>query len=393
MKLKKVELAQRFTARHPNVVAVDEQLQELEKKRDQITEALHKLPNNEWDTVRLLRDVKVATELYTSMLNKGQELGIAKAGALGDARVVDHPTLPDKPVKPKAGLVLAIAFVLGAMLGVMVLFARRALRPAVRGPEELEQAGLPVYATVPHARRQEKLHEGKGLKPNAGPPLLALHYGQDMAVESLRSLRSSLHFALMEASNNVVAISGHAPGVGKTFVCANLAALLAGAGKRVLVIDADMRKGTLHHYLGGERAPGLADVVSGQVTLEAATRRVEGCESLYALAGGTLAPNPSELLMSERFAQLLEQVSQAYDLVLIDTPPVLAVADAAVIGRLCGAMLLVVRAQRHSLREILLAVRRLRQNGVRVNGAVLNDIALGRSRYGYVYQYQYGATK
>jgi tyrosine-protein kinase Etk/Wzc len=197
----------------------------------------------------------------------------------------------------------------------------------------------------------------------------------------------------MEASNNVVAISGHAPGVGKTFVCANLAALLAGAGKRVLVIDADMRKGTLHHYLGGERAPGLADVVSGQVTLEAATRRVEGCESLYALAGGSLAPNPSELLMSERFAQLLEQVSQAYDLVLIDTPPVLAVADAAVIGRLCGAMLLVVRAQRHSLREILLAVQRLRQNGVRVNGAVLNDIALGRSRYGYVYQYQYGATK
>jgi tyrosine-protein kinase Etk/Wzc len=393
VQLKKVELVQRFTSRHPNVVAMDEQLQELESKRDRMTDELRKLPNNEWDTVRLLRDVKVATELYTSMLNKGQELGIAKAGALGDARVVDHPILPETPVKPKAGLVLAIAFVLGAMLGVMVLFARRALNPAVRGPDELEQAGLPVYATVPHARRQERLHEGKGLKPNAGPPLLALHYGQDMAVESLRSLRSSLHFALMEATNNVVAISGHAPGVGKTFVCANLAALLAASGKRVLVIDADLRKGALHQYLGGERAPGLSDVVSGQMTLEAATRRIEGCESLYALTGGTIPPNPSELLMSERFARLLEEVSKAYDLVLIDTPPVLAVTDAAVVGRLCGALLFVVRAKHHSLREILLAVHRLRQNGVSVNGAVLNDVASGRSRYGYVYQYEYGASK
>jgi tyrosine-protein kinase Etk/Wzc len=214
-----------------------------------------------------------------------------------------------------------------------------------------------------------------------------------MAVESLRSLRSSLHFALMEAKQHVIAISGHAPGVGKTFVCTNLAGLIASTGKRVLLVDGDMRKGTAHEYLATERAPGLSDVVSGQTTLEAAVRRIDGYESFSFLSGGAVPPNPSELLMSERFAKLLSEAAKAYDVVIIDTPPVLAVTDATVIARLCSALFLVVRAGTHPLREIELTVRRLQQNGLRINGAVLNDVPLGRSRYGYAFQYQYGTSK
>jgi tyrosine-protein kinase Etk/Wzc len=214
-----------------------------------------------------------------------------------------------------------------------------------------------------------------------------------MAVESLRSLRSSLHFALMEAKEHVIAVSGHAPGVGKTFVCTNLAALIASTGKRVLLIDGDMRKGTAHLYLASERAPGLSDVVSGQAALEATVRRVEGYDSFHFLSAGSVPPNPSELLMSDRFAKMLAEAAKAYDLVIVDTPPVLAVTDATVIARLCSALFLVVRAGTHPLREIELALRRLHQNGLRVNGTVLNDVPLGRSRYGYAYQYQYGTGK
>jgi tyrosine-protein kinase Etk/Wzc len=393
VQLKKLDLKQLFTARHPNVMAIDDQAKELEGKRDEMTAELRKLPNDEWQTVRLLRDVKVNTELYTTMLNKSQELGIAKAGTLGDARVVDHPVFAEKPVKPKKALVLAVAFVLGGMLGLMALFLRRALRPAVRNPDELEQLGLNVYATIPHAKLQAKLLQGRALKAPHKARLLSLHYEQDMAVESLRSLRSSLHFALMEAKQHVIAISGHAPGVGKTFVSTNLAGLIASTGKRVLLIDGDMRKGTAHEYLGTARAPGLSDVVSGQTTLEAAVRRIDGYESFSFLSGGAVPPNPSELLMSERFAKLLGEAAKAYDIVIIDTPPVLAVTDATVIARLCSALFLVVRAGTHPLREIDLTVRRLQQNGLRINGAVLNDVPLGRSRYGYSYQYQYGTSK
>lgn len=393
VQLKKVDLKQLFTPRHPNVVAIDEQLKDLEAKRDRMEAELKKMPNDEWQTVRLLRDVKVSTELYTSMLNKSQELGIAKAGALGDARVVDHPIVPEKPVKPKIPLVLAIAFVLGAMLGVMALFARRALNPAVRDPSELEQIGLSVYATIPHARAQEKLLDGRGLKSPDSNRLLAFHDEQDMAVESLRSLRSSLHFALMESKDHVIAISGHAPGVGKTFVCTNLAALIGATGKRVLLIDGDMRKGTAHQYFGTDRAPGLSDVISGQVKLNEAVRHVREYPSLNFLSGGSIPPNPSELLMSERFSSFMSEAAKAYELVLIDTPPILAVTDAAVIARLCDALFLVVRAGLHPLREIELAVHRLQQNSIRVNGVVLNDIAVGRSAYGYAYQYKYGTDK
>ncbi len=389
VQLKKLDLKQLFTAHHPNVLAIDEQTKELEGKRDEMVGQLRKMPNDEWQTVRLLRDVKVSTELYTSMLNKAQELGIAKAGALGDARVVDHPIFADKPVKPKKALVLAIALVIGAMLGAMAVLVRRALRPAVCDPRELEQLGLSVYATIPHAKLQEKLLKGRRLTSSHSPRLLALHYEQDTAVESLRSLRSSLHFALMGAKEHVISISGHAPGVGKTFVCTNLAALIASTGKKVLLIDGDMRKGTAHQYLGTDRAPGLSDVISGQTTFDAAVGRVEGYESLSFLAAGAVPPNPSELLMSERFGRLLAEAPKAYDVVIIDTPPILAVTDATVIARLCSALFLVVRAGTHPLREIELTVRRLKQNGLRINGAVLNDIPLGRSRYGYAYQYRY----
>jgi tyrosine-protein kinase Etk/Wzc len=213
-----------------------------------------------------------------------------------------------------------------------------------------------------------------------------------VAVESLRSLRTSLEFALVEAENNVIAIAGPSPGVGKSFLSLNLATVLASSGKRVLLVDGDMRKGRLHRQFGMERSPGLSDVITGASTVDAAVQPT-GANDVWVLPTGRIPPNPSELLASERFRRALGELSRRFDLVLVDTAPVLAVTDAALVGRVAGMTLVVLRAGRHPLREIALAVKRLAQVGVRPHGFVLNDVThrsgvLG-SRYSYHYQYDY----
>ena len=195
----------------------------------------------------------------------------------------------------------------------------------------------------------------------------------------------------MEASNNVIALGAPAPAVGKSFVSVNLAHLLASAGRRVLLVDGDLRRGRLHRYFSLDRGPGLSDVVSGSVPLEEALRP-SGVDRLDVLSTGRIPPNPAELLASHRFQHLLAAVSKRYDLVLVDTPPVLAVTDPALVARHAGVNLLVLRAGAHSIQEIALATKHLSQSGVRVQGAILNEVKEMRGRYGRAgryYRYEY----
>ncbi|HSD20432.1 MAG TPA: polysaccharide biosynthesis tyrosine autokinase, partial [Anaeromyxobacter sp.] len=223
-------------------------------------------------------------------------------------------------------------------------------------------------------------------------PILADADPKDLAVESLRSLRTSLQFALFESESGVVSLSGPAPGVGKSFVSANLAHLLGEAGKQVIVVDADLRRGHLHEYYGTDRARGLSDLIGGHVTLEEAIRETASPNVRF-IPTGTIPPNPAELLSSERFSRLLEHLGAHYEVVLLDTPPILAVTDAAVIGRHASVNLLVLRAGEHPLREVGASLRAFARANVRVHGLVLNgvhlDRGLGRGS-GYHYQYRYG---
>jgi tyrosine-protein kinase Etk/Wzc len=222
----------------------------------------------------------------------------------------------------------------------------------------------------------------------------------DLAIESLRSLRTTLHFAFLEAQNNIIMITGPSPGVGKTFVSINLAAVLADAGKKILLIDGDMRKGFINKVLGVERENGLSELVSntgsdGVSKWDKAIHRIP-IANLDFIPTGTIPPNPSELLLHERFGHLLASISKNYDHVIIDSPPILAVTDAAIIGRLASATLMVVKAGQHPMRELEQSVKRLSQAGVNLKGVVFNDLPELSSRYGYgygqnkyVYQYSY----
>jgi len=386
--LNRAELRQRFTENHPVLRSLKEKGDKLRAERAAIEVKMRGLPQQELETVRLARDSKVASELYFLLVNKSQELNVVKSGTIGNVRILDTALQPYEPVSPKKLPVLALALLLGLAGGIAAAFAKKALDHGVEDPAEIEAAtGVSVYASVPYSSREVELTR-KRTPASTVPSVLAAIDPSDLAIESLRSLRTALQFALVDATNNIVTVCGPSPGVGKSFLSANLAYVLATGGKRVLLIDGDLRRGRLHRYLGGKRTPGLSEVVSGQIPLADATRKT-GQENLEFIATGKLPPNPAELVGSPRFSAFLSDVAKRYDLVLLDTPPILAVTDGAVIGRHGGVNLLAIRAGRHPMREIGLAIKHFVDSGVTIHGAVFNAVNAAAGRFSRAYQYHY----
>lgn len=395
IELQRSELRQRFTDSHPALQALNQKAIRLQHERENLNVQMRRLPETELNAASLVRDAKVANELYVLLLNKAQELQVMKSGTIGNVRILDTAVVPREPLRPTFGVTMLLSVLLGLALGMGLAFARKALNQGIEDPEVIErETGLPVYAAVPHSvAQQEYATSSKKKGSGGGIPVLAVSQPADLAVEAVRSLRTSLQFALAEASNNVVAIGGPSPGIGKSFVSVNLAHVMADAGKRVLLVDADMRKGRLHYYFDNTKSPGLSEIIRATVTAKDATRKA-AIENLHFIPMGEAPTNPSELLSSRRFEEFVELSSKEYDIVIIDTAPILAVTDAAIAGRTAGTNLLVLRAGQHPLREIALAVKRMTQNGIVPRAFVLNDIApkIGRyssSKYGYHYHYDY----
>ncbi|MDY7533821.1 polysaccharide biosynthesis tyrosine autokinase [Pseudomonas sp. Bout1] len=401
LKLQQAEMDRKFTRQHPAYRALLTQIGELTSKQHSLASRVESLPSTQQELLSLTRDVEVGTAIYTQLLNKSQELDVMRAGTVGNVRLIDTADVNYlKPIKPKKILIVLIATLLGGFLAVALVLLRKALNRGLESPEAIEQLGLPVYASIPYSTLQkgeeDKISRARG-RTDAGSSLLAISHPTDLAVEALRSLRTSLHFAMLEAPNNRIMISGPSPEVGKTFVSVNLAAVIAQTGQRVLLIDVDMRRGYLHKVLGVPAQDGLSDVLSNQCTLETAIHKT-GVENLDFISRGQIPPNPSELLMHRNLTQLLSQVSARYDLVILDTPPLLAVTDAAIVGRQSGTNLIVTRYGLNPAKEIEHTLRRFAQNGITLRGAIFNGVEKKASaRYGYgnygYYQYEYQADR
>jgi tyrosine-protein kinase Etk/Wzc len=397
LRQKKDELLRTYKEGADVVSTLDQQIAKLQKESGNINGKIKGLPKTQQEVVSLSRAVQVNTELYTAMLNNSQQLQVTRAGEIGNARIIDHAIPTRAPIEPQKFRAMVLAVLLGLFSGIGLTLLRRALHQAVEDPRLIEsRLGLPVVVTIPHSDIQVeesqhmKLHEPKA-------HLLALGHPEDLAVESLRSLRTSLGFTMSDARNRVVMVSGPAPGIGKSFVCSNFSVLLAQTGSadsRVLLVDGDMRRGNLHQYFGLEhRAGGLSEILSGQLPWLQAIRATE-VPGLDLITSGALPPNPSELLMSTRFSEFIQEISQAYDIVIIDAPPVLAVTDAVVIGRQAGTTLLVVKAKAHTLDEIQASIKRFETAGIKPKGCIFNDVVLMNVGYRYYrYAYHYGYKK
>lgn len=398
LKLQQAEMDRKFTGQHPAYRALMMQLAELTSKQNSLIKKVEGLPATQQELFSLTRDVQVGNEIYTQLLNKSQELDVMRAGTVGNVRLIDEADVDQsKPVKPQKALVVLMMTLLGILLAIAIVLVRKMLNRGLETPEAIEQLGLPVYASIPYSTLQKADDEKRVRTRNDKTAhLLAINHPSDLAVEALRSLRTSLHFTTLEARNNRLMISGPSPAVGKTFVSVNLAAVIAQAGRRVLLIDVDMRKGYLHKILGTLAENGLSDVLSERCDLEKAIQTTE-INGFDFIPRGQIPPNPSELLMRARFSELLDEVSNRYDLVILDTPPLLAVTDAAIVGRQSGTNLIVTRFGLNPARELELTIRRFAQNGIELKGAIFNGVEKRASAYGYgeygYYHYEYKSDK
>ncbi len=392
LELKRLELSRKFKESHPTYQGVLEQIEAVQKQKQNLVGEVGNLPETQQELLRLKRDVEVSNQIYTLLLSKTQELDIVRAGTVGNVRVIDHAEVnTSKPVKPKKALIVVMATMLGGMLAVATVLIQKAIHKGVEDPNEIEALGLPVYASVPYSDYQDKLTGFSRARKGKDKPksILAVDNPADLSIEALRSLRTSLHFAMMEAKNNIIAISGPSPGVGKSFISVNLATVLAQSGKKVLIIDADMRKGYLQTQFGMKWDDGLSDLLSGRLTLEQVTKTSQ-VQDLDVITRGQIPPNPSELLMHSNFTKLVEQVKDKYDIVIIDTPPILAVTDPAIVSAHTGTTLLVTRFGQNHVREIELTRNRFEQNGIDVKGVVFNGVVKkARNAYGYYGYYNY----
>lgn len=384
---KQAEMAAKYTSEHPLMREINAQLAAINNKIGELNTTLKRLPELQRRYLQLFREVEVNQQLYTALLNSYQQLRVAKAGEIGNVRIVDTAVEPIEPIKPKKAQILVLALFLGAFLGTILALLRNMMRSGIKDSSQIEnELDLPVYAAVPRSPIQES--RIKLLKKKKSIPILAVKNSDDIAIESLRSMRTAIHFALNNAKNNIIVISGPAPELGKSFIATNLATILAQSNKRVLLIDADLRRGYLHKYFNYEVQPGLSDYLNNLSTLDSIVRSSE-VENLSIMTRGKNPVNPSELLSTAKFTEMLESLSSQYDHILIDTPPILAVTDGIIIAQNAGVNLLIARHAKTQMKELEITVNRFEQAGIKVNGVILNDIQRTAAGYGYGYNYAY----
>lgn len=395
------EISQLYTKEHPTYKALMEKRKTLQDERAKLNKRVSSMPETQQEILRLSRDVESGRAVYMQLLNRQQELSIAKSSAIGNVRVIDRAVTQPKPVKPRKVILLVIGIVFGGILSVTIVLIRVFLRRGIESPEQLEEAGINVYASVPIS--DTLLNKGSQIKgqrknknDNSEKRLLAIDNPADVAIESIRGLRTSLYFAMMEARNNILMISGASPNAGKTFVSSNLAAIISQSGKRVLFIDADLRKGYTHKLFGTDNNHGLSDWLSARDPMDKIIKHLPTI-GIDFISRGTVPPNPSELLMHSRLKEVLSWASSNYDLVIVDTPPILAVTDAAIISKYVGTSLIVARFEQNTVKEMEVCIKRFEQAGATIKGCILNGVVRKASsyyNYGYTsYGYSYSKDK
>ncbi|ELX8380598.1 polysaccharide biosynthesis tyrosine autokinase [Providencia stuartii] len=377
---KEVEIQQLYTRNHPAYQSLLDKRQQLLREKEKISKAIQKLPNTQQQIVRLTRDVESEQAIYNQLVAKQQELSVLNSGITADVRIIDSAESQPNAVAPKKALILVLAAILGFIVGCAYVIAREFFNNKIKGTEDIDALGINVYATIPFSTHEKKLIAEGNKHP------LALENPADTAVEAIRSLRTSVYFSVMNQGNNLVMVTSASPGVGKSFVTSNMAVVLANAGKKVLLIDTDLRKGRIHKAFGLSNKLGLSDYLSQSDTSQPNIHN-SVIENLDVICRGKNVTHSSELLMSERFKRLLDTVKGQYDIVVIDTAPILAITDSAIIGKYVGTSLLIAYYGVNTVKDIELSLKRFKQNDIEITGVILNGIDAKSDDYNYVYEY------
>lgn len=412
LKLKKADLTTYYTEEHPLVVQINEQLAVLNARKNEIDDTIAGLPEIQREFLQLSADTTINREIYLTLLKNYEQLKIVKAGQIGFARIIDLPISTYKAIAPKKLQIMILAMLLGAMLGTMLVLLKNMLRNVVKDPERIEgKTGVPVVATIPRSPLLTRLRKNKKA-PNR---LLAYVDNNSLSYEAIKSLRTNLMFGMPVQGRagqraKVILITGESPGVGKSFISANLTEVFAQLDKKVLIIDADMRLGELHRMFSMSQDNGLADYLSQDVThlskpntqiAEVITSQESnklasfihptGIDNIDFMPRGQHPRNPASLLANGSFNHLMAELNLHYDYIVIDSPPVLAASDAMILAQHADKVLMVTRYDDSIEGQLVYAVNQMNKANIKVDGIILNDVQQGiMSKYSYHYSYAYG---
>ena len=366
-----------FKAEHPNVQTIVKQQNKVKAELAQLKKNAEKMPLTQQEVKRLQEEVAVNNEVYTNMLNNIQQLRVVRAGEVGNVRIVDFAQIEQSQSKPNKTRIVMTSCAVGFVLGVLVVLLVRIFKNGVRSASEIErETGLSVFAKIPQSRNKilrghRHLHHGEPF---------VLRAGEDNVGEAFRSLQTALTFLMPNPEHSVLLVMGLIPGVGKSFVSLNLAAVLAASGKKVLLIDADMRRGVIH---SGAKF-GLADVLVGLATLDTAISPKYG-ENLFVMNSGKTKLAACELLRGDAMDKLLKEARAKFDMVIVDTPPLNLVTDAELICPLVDYSLFVLHYGRHSMDEIKETIERVKRYSDKPSAIVMNHCEHEPGRYSYGY--------
>lgn len=387
----RMELREKYTGLHPSVAKLDKEINTYKSTIESLRNQIPNIARVSRDLGPLERDVEATRKLYAELNERAQRLRLAQANTVGSVQIVDLALPQEKPVSPKAKIVLAVAALASLFLYALWVLARTSLSSTINDDVALSRhSGLPVFMNIPRSDAQQQFRypaksasKRGDLLPMGSHEILAIRQPDDFSVENLRGLRSMLSDLMYNARNNILMICSPLPAMGKSFVSINLAVLLAQSGKRVLLIDADYQRGYIHKTFAIEGGPGLVDAVAGTARPASAVKAT-GVPNLYVLPRGhhsdeihSKAPNEGDL------QAFLARITPAFDIAIIDTPPILSVATATTIGRAAGTTLMVVKEAEVKEQQVKESIRRLQYAGVSVNGCILNASSQSASHYAY----------
>lgn len=353
---------------------------------------LSKVPRQYTRLAQLERTEKSRSKLFLMLQDNFQQAQIAEQSQFGNVQIIEPATPPGLPASPRVPLNLALGVVLGLVSGVGFAFVLEQLDTSIKSPEDLEMKGFKVLSMLPLIPRVKKARRRSGKEKSVvvnGSKipirLVTLHSPSDPVSEAYLSLRTTLQHVMASRNSKSLLVVSALPREGKTTTIANLSVALANAGLKTLMLDADLRRPTLHKLWAVERKPGLVDYLKGKSELDAAIKKTS-VKNLFILPAGSLPPNPSELIGSDSMKAAMGVLRMSFDIVLIDSPPVLAVTDAAILSQQSDAVLFVTSANRTRLYSVAKGSRALKQVEAKVIGYVLNEFDY-RKAYSTYYDY------
>ncbi|MCB9478707.1 MAG: polysaccharide biosynthesis tyrosine autokinase [Deltaproteobacteria bacterium] len=414
LQAKRQELLADLTPSHPDVMAIDAQIHEVKAKiadvlsstittlsarekklagvLDEIGESLRGLPDKERDLAELVRARQVNSEIYTFLLQKREEARITEASTIGNIRTIDDAELPLQPISPNTRLNMMLGFVAGILLGIAVAFFLEFIDDSLKSTDEVERfVRQPIYGVIPRIP-ESKVIEDPDLPSPASANLVTAHSPKSPISEAFRTLRTNIHFAHPGQPTTEILITSASPSEGKSTIVANLALTIANTGKKTLIVDCDLRKPNVHNFFELSRDPGLTTIVTGEKPWKDVVLPTQ-IENLFVIPSGPIPPNPTELLESQAMRDLVDDFRANFDMILIDSPPVVPVTDAAILSSYVKNTLMVVELGRSRASVVNRAIDLLGKVNTKLLGLVTNNISTGyRYDYGYYTTYYYYAS-